>query len=112
MLFGGTGIPSFNRGDQLQVKVYTTSQQVPTDYVAYHWARNTFGFHRVPFTLESQTGSGPYYRVYAKTFNVYNVHKIGVFNGYISASTRESLYDDDPSKFASDEVGIPYKVLQ
>lgn len=109
MLFGGSGIPSFNRGDQLLVKVYTVSQQAPVDYVAFHWAKNTFGFHRVPFTLESINGNN---RVYSKTFNIYSTHKRGVFNGFLSASTHESLYDDDVNKFASDEVGIPYKVVQ
>jgi hypothetical protein len=109
MYFGGTGIPSLNRGDQLLVKVYTISQQTPVDYVAFHWAKNTFGFHRIPFTLESQNGNN---RVYSKTFNIYSQHKIGVFNGFIGASTHESLYDDDVNLFASDQVGIPYKVLQ
>lgn len=110
MYFGGAGIPAFNRGDQLQVKVHTISQQLnDTDYVAYHWARNTFGFHRVPFTLESQNGQD---RIYSKTFTIYSQHRLGVFNGFIGASTHESLYDDDINKFASDQVGIPYKVVQ
>jgi hypothetical protein len=107
--FGGIGIPSVERGDQIIVKVFTISQQTSVDYVAFHWAKNTFGFHRIPFTLESQTGNN---RVYSKTFNIYSAHRLGVFNGYISASTHESLYDDDVNKFASDEVGIPYKVVQ
>lgn len=110
--FGGAGIPSVDRGDQVTIKVYTTSQLSDPDYVAFHWAKNTFGFHRKKFQLESQTGSGPYYRVYSKTFNIYSQHKLGVFNGSISASTKESLYDDDPGKFASDQVTFPYKVLQ
>jgi len=112
IMFGGNGIPSFSRGEQITVKVYTTSQLAPQDYVAYHWAKNTFGFHRVKFTLESQTGNGPYYRVYSKIFNIYSQHRPGLFNAYISANTRESLYDDDLNKFASDEVGIPFKILQ
>ena len=70
--FGGSGIPVFSRGSQLYVKVYTTSQNSTIDYVAWHWAKNSFGFHRVPFQLISQTGSGPYSRVYAKTFSVFN----------------------------------------
>lgn len=111
-LFGGNGIPLVHRNSQVQIKVYTTSQQAPVDYVAWHWARNTFGFHRVPFTLESQTGTGPYFRVYTRTFNIYGNHNLGVFNGYISASTHESLYDDDVSKFASTETGVPYVVAQ
>jgi hypothetical protein len=110
--FGGSGIPVINRNTQVTLKVYTTSQQSATDYVAWHWAKNAFGFHRIPFTLESQTGSGPYYRVYARTFNIYGDHVLGVFNGYVSASTHESLYDDDISKFASTEVGSPYIVDQ
>lgn len=110
--FGGSGIPSVNRGDQLTVKVYTTSQLSDPDYVAFHWAKNAFGFHRKKFELESQTGSGPYYRVFSKTFTVYPQHRLGVFNGSISASTKESLYDDDPAKFASDQVTFVYKVLQ
>lgn len=59
-----------------------------------------------------ETGSGPYYRVFTKTFNIYGNHRLGVFNAYFSASTRESLYDDDISKFASDMVGIPFKVIK
>ena len=111
MKFGGNEIPSFTRGEQLTVKVYTTSQMADTDYVAFHWARNTFGFHRVPFTLESQTGTGPYERVFTKTFSIYQNHLTGCFNSFISASTHESLYNDDAAKFASDEVGIPYKIV-
>ena len=29
--------------------------------------KNAFGFHRIPFNLESESGSGPYYRIYSKT---------------------------------------------
>lgn len=109
MLFGGTGIPSFNRGEQILVRVYTISQQAPVDYVSFHWSKNTFGFHRIPFELESQNGTE---RIYKKTFNIYSQHKAGTFNGFIGAATHESLYNDDVNKFASDQVGIPYKVVQ
>jgi hypothetical protein len=112
VLFGGNGIPVINRNSQVKIKVYTTSQNSDIDYVSWHWARNSFGFHRIPFTLESQTGSGPYFRVYAKTFSIYGNHNLGAHNGYINASTRESLYDDDITKFASTEAGLVYKVLQ
>ena len=109
ILFGGTGIPSFVRGEHITVNIFTISQQQPVDYVAFHWARNSFGFHRIPFTLLSQTGNN---RIYTKNFTIYQNHPLGVFNAYFSANTHESLYDDDISKFASDFVGIPYKVLQ
>jgi len=111
-LFGGSGIPQIDRSEQVKVKIFTTSQLTPVDYVAFHWAKNSFGFHRIPFALESETGSGPYYRVYTKTFNIYGNHRLGAFNAYFSASTRESLYDNDVSKFASDMVGIPFKVIK
>ena len=111
-LFGGTGIPQLDRNDLVKVKIYTTSQLANTDYVAFHWAKNTYGFHRIPFALESETGSGPYYRIYSKDFHIYGNHRIGVYNAYFSANTHESLYDDDVSKFASDLVGIPFKVTR
>jgi hypothetical protein len=111
-LFGGTGIPQLDRNDVVKVKIYTTSQLSSTDYVAFHWSKNTYGFHRIPFTLESQTGSGPYYRIYSKDFNIYGNHRIGAHNAYFSANTHESLYDDDVNKFASDLVGIPFKVTK
>lgn len=112
MYFGGNGIPAIERNSSVKIKVYTISQESSIDYVAWHWARNTFGFHRVPFTLESQSGNGPFNRVYFKTFNIYGQHKLGVFNGYLNASTHESLYDDNLAKFSSSEIGLPYKVTQ
>lgn len=111
-LFGGDGIPQLDRNDLVKVKIYTTSQSQVSDYVAFHWSKNTFGFHRIPFALESQTGSGPYYRVYVKGFNIYGNHRIGAHNAYFSANTHESLYDDNLSKFASDIAGIPFKVTK
>jgi hypothetical protein len=110
--FGGTGIPQLDRNDQVQVKIYTTSQLAAVDYVAFHWAKNTYGLHRIPFALESQNGNGPFYRVYSKSFNIYGAHMLGAFNAYFSASTHESLFDDNPGKFSSDMVGIPFKVTR
>ena len=110
--FGGTGIPQVHPNDQVVVNVTVNSSEM-NNYVAWHWARNTFGFHRVPFTFISSTPNGQngYTDVFSKTFTIYANHKLGVFNGFINASTHESLYDDDPSKFASTEVGIPYRVV-
>jgi hypothetical protein len=111
--FGGNGIPEVNRGDQVKVDVYTFSTQPEADIVAFHWARNTFGFHREPFNMISNVPNGNGWdRVYEKTFTVYPNHLTGRFNSYISASTRKSLYDDSPSEFASDLVGTPYRVKQ
>lgn len=110
--FGGSGIPVLTKGSQVKVKVYTTSQNSSIDYVAWHWARNSFGFHRIPFTLVDQSGSGPYLRTYEKTFNIYNNHIIDARNGYLSASSHESLYDDNVNELASDMMGLPYWILQ
>ena len=109
--FGGAGIPAFNRGDQIKIDVYATSTTADTNIVDWHWARNTFGFHRIPFRMVSNVpGSGGYSQTYERIFNIYNYHLLGCFNTYISGSTRESLWDDDPGKFNSMEAGIPYKI--
>ncbi|MCI0448178.1 MAG: hypothetical protein L0Y79_00130 [Chlorobi bacterium] len=110
--FNGSGIPEVRIGDQVKIVVSTYSAQSEQDIVAWHWARNTFGFHREPFVMTSQVPSGSgWNRVYEKTFTIYPQHKIGKFNGYISASTYKSLYDDSPVEFASDLAGAPYRVL-
>jgi hypothetical protein len=109
--FGGAGIPEVNIGDHVTIVISTYSAQSEQDIVAWHWARNTFGFHRVPFVMTSQTPNGAgWNRTYEKTFTIYPQHRIGVFNGYISASTHKSLYDNSPVEFSSDEIGVPYKV--
>ncbi len=108
--FGGSGIPHVRIGSTVVIQVTVNSTE-PANIVAWHWARNTFGFHRVPFTLVSSTPGGRgYLNVYQKTFIVYPNHKLGCFNGYINASTMESLYDDGLTNFSSSEVGIPYRV--
>lgn len=109
--FGGE-IPNVNANDQVRLKVYTHSTQSEPDIVAWHWAKNAFGFHRVPFDMTSNIPSGSGWdRTYEKTFTVYGAHNFGrKFNAFISASTHKSLYDDSPSEFASDLVGIPYRV--
>lgn len=108
MRFGGAGIPVFSRGDQVHVKIFVNSTSpTPNDIVAFHWARNTFGFHRIPFAYEGMSGTD---RVYSKTYTIYNQHKYGNHNAYFSASTHESLYDNDITKFASTEIGIPYRI--
>lgn len=108
--FGGNGIPEFHPGESIKIVVSLNSNQPDTDYVAWHWARNTFGFHRIPFALTSSNGNGD--RTYTKTFNIYSSHKLGVFNGYISANTHKSLWDDNQSLFSSTTVGTPYKITQ
>jgi len=110
--FGGTGIPKVVQGDNVTIYVTVNSSEI-NNYVAWHWARNAYGFHRVPFTyVSSMPGPNGYYVTFSKTVTIRNGHPLGVFSGYLNASTHESLYDDDPSKFSSTEVGIPYRVIQ
>ena len=110
--FHGSGIPEVHHGDQVRIKVYTFSKESEPDIVAWHWARNAFGFHREPFVMTSQVPNGQYWdRTYEKTFQIYGQHRFGGFNGFISASTHKSLYDNSPTEFASDLVGTPYRVL-
>lgn len=111
--FGGNGIFTANRNDQVRIKVYLTSNQNDTDIVAFHWARNSFGFHREPFVMTSQTPNGNNFdRTYEKTFNIYPNHYHGIHNGFISSNTRNSLYDNSSSLFSSTYMGLPYRIRQ
>lgn len=108
--FGGTGIPQVGQGDNVTIYVTVNSSEI-NNYVAWHWARNSYGFHRVPFTyVSSIPGPNGYYATFSKSFTIWSGHPVGAFNGYINASTHESLWDDDPNLFSSTEVGIPYRV--
>lgn len=110
--FDGAGIPEVNAGAQVRFVVTTYSAQSEQDIVAWHWGKRNFGFHREPFVMTSETPSGAgWMRTYDKTFTIGNGHHRGRFNGFISASTRKSLYDDSPVEFASDAVGTPYRVM-
>lgn len=106
-------LPTAYIGDTIKIKVYEFSNQPDKDIVAWHWAKNVSGFHRVPFGLISETPSGNGWdRIYEKTFKIYGSHSSGIFNGFISASTNKSLFDDNLGEFASDLVGIPYSIGQ
>lgn len=109
--FSGGGIINIGRNANVKVKVYLTSNQADTDIVAFHWSRNSFGFHRVPFTMISQTPNGSNYdRVYEKSFTIYNTHRFGIFNSFISANTRNSLWNNEVSMFSSTYMGTPYRI--
>jgi len=109
--FGGNGLFEVNRGDEIRVKVFATSNQSDTDIVSYHWARNSFGFHRERFAMTSQTPNGSNFdRTYEKTFGIYSQHNHGMHNAFISANTRSSLYDNSPSLFSSTYMGFPYRI--
>ncbi|MBK8549987.1 MAG: hypothetical protein IPL53_02585 [Ignavibacteria bacterium] len=111
--FGSDRIIDLSRNDQIKSVVYLTSNQNDTDIVSYHWARNSFGFHRERFTMTSQTPNGSGFdRIYERTFGVYSQHHHGIHNAFISANTRPSLYDNSISLFSSTYMGLPYRVRQ
>ena len=111
--FGGSGLFDVRRSDEMKIKVFVTSNQPDTDIVSYHWARNSFGFHRERFLMTSQTPNGNNFdRTYEKTFNIYSIHNHGMHNAFISANTRSSLYDNLPTLFSSTYAGFPYRIRQ
>lgn len=111
--FGGDGVIKAYNGDNIKTRVYLNSNQNDTDIVAFHWARNGFGFHREKFSLISETANGSTFdRVYEKTFTIYNEHKKGIFNGFISANTSSSINDNDLTLFSSTYLGFPYRIKE
>lgn len=109
--FNDAVIPRFHRGDVVHVKVFLNSNQTDPDIVAYHWAKNSFGFHREQFAMTSQSVNGTTFdRIYDKDFTIFNNHKIGVQNGFISANTKASLWNNDISMFSSTYAGLAYRV--
>jgi hypothetical protein len=108
--FGGEEIPLFHRGDNITVTVYVDSPE-PRSTVAWHWAKNTFGYHRIPFAfVSSYPGGEGYINEYRQTFTVYSQHQSGCFNGFIIACTPGSLNDDNPVRLSVSDVGVPYRV--
>ncbi|HMS64585.1 MAG TPA: hypothetical protein PKD83_04950 [Ignavibacteria bacterium] len=111
--FGGNILYESSRGDMMRLKVYLTSNQTDTDIVSYHWARNSFGFHRESFELTSQIPNGSGYdRIFEKSIEIYSQHNRGIHNGFISANTKSSLYDNSPELFSSTYMGFPYRIRQ
>lgn len=110
-LYGGEGILKLRTGDMVNVKVYLNSNQADKDIVLFHWPGNSFGFHRVRFEMTSETPNGlGWDRVFERNFEIFNAHRLGVFNGYISASIRSTLFDADPSKLSSTYMGLRYRI--
>ncbi|HMQ69039.1 MAG TPA: hypothetical protein PKC58_08615 [Ignavibacteria bacterium] len=109
--FGGHNMYEADGGESFKTRVYLTSNQSDTDIVSYHWPRNSNGHHRVRFDLVSETPSGNGFdRVYEKTIEIFNQHRHGRHNAFISANTRSSLFDNDPNLFSSTYLGFPYRV--
>lgn len=91
------------------VRVTVQSPKTDAEIVTLHTLPGTFGLHHAPFTLASETQIGSTYtRVYEKSWTI-----SGSIRKYahimVSATTRESLYDDALTNFSSATWGVPYK---
>ncbi|MBI2620452.1 MAG: hypothetical protein HYW57_10255 [Ignavibacteriales bacterium] len=109
--FSGRHMPSVGQNAPVKVQFTVTSTESDTDLVFLHrpaqWLNSsTFRPARVRLTLVSQTGSGPYTRVYEHTWNS---HISGRHHFFVSAITRNSLFDD-AAPWATKMWGIPYLV--
>ncbi|HQY52034.1 MAG TPA: hypothetical protein PLD63_06660 [Ignavibacteria bacterium] len=109
--FGNQSQIELVRGDQVKIKVFLSSNQIDEDIVAYHWGRNSHGFHRELFEMTTEIQNGNNFdRTFEKTFEIYQNHKHGMHNGFISSITRSSLFDNSTSLFSSTYMGLPYRV--
>ena len=104
--FAGRQLPSLGMTTPVKVRITITSTESDTDFVMLHRPGILRPAH-VRTTLVSQTGSGPYTRVYELSWNS---HTRGRHHFYVSAVTRNSLFDD-VAPWATQLWGFPYIVL-
>ena len=104
--FAGRQLPSLGTTTPVKVRITITSTESDTDFVMLHRPGVLRPAH-VRTTLVSQTGSGPYTRVYELSWSS---HMRGRHHFYVSAVTRNSLFDD-VAPWATQLWGFPYIVL-
>jgi len=104
--FAGRQLPSLGMTTPVKVRITITSTESDTDFVMLHRPATLRPVHKRT-TLVSQTGAGPYTRVYEFTWNS---HIKGRHHFYVSAVTRNSLFDD-VAPWATQLWGFPYLVL-
>ncbi len=109
--FTGRRLPSVGGAATIKVRLTLTSTESDTDMVFLHrpfqWL-NTSVLRpaRVRMAMVSQTGSGPYTRVYEHTWTG---HIQGRHHFFVSGITRNSLFDDTAA-WSTRIWGIPYLV--
>lgn len=109
--FFNNGNIETNPNAQIKFKVFLTSNQSDQDLVMFHWTRNNHGKHRVRFNMTSEVQVGSNWeRTFERTFNIFPNHRFGIFNGYISASTKATLFDNNPSLLSTTYMGLVYGV--
>jgi hypothetical protein len=103
---------SVNLNTPCRVQVTVTSTSADSDFVTVHrpFMMNNRWNYRSPMVLLSSTsnGDGTFTRTYEHSWN-------GVWGGrhnvLVSALTRSTLFDDDPTKISSQIWGIPFIVF-
>ena len=103
--FGGRQMPSLGMTTPITVRITVTSTESDTDFVMLHRPAMMRPLHRRAI-LVSETGSGPYTRVYEFSWDS---HIKGRHHFYVSAVTRNSLFDD-AAPWATQLWGFPYLV--
>lgn len=102
------GLPVLNNL-QVTLRVTVLSEKSEADIVTLHKLPGAFGLHHTPLTMVSETQSGSkYLRVFEHTWTISGSAK-KYANLMVSATTKESLYDNATTNFSSVVWGIPYK---
>jgi hypothetical protein len=109
--FAGRHVPSIGSTAPVTVQLTLTSTESDTDLVFIHrpfqWLNSSvLRPARVRMNLISQTGSGPFTRVYEYTWSS---HVQGRHHFFVSGITRNSLFDD-VAPWSTKIWGIPYLV--
>jgi len=108
--FTGRRMPTLDASTNASVRLTITSTESDTDFVFLHrpFQRLNTSIRplRARMTLVSQTGSGPYTRVYELSWNS---HVSGRHHFFVSGITRNSLFDD-VAPWSTKIWGIPYIV--
>lgn len=109
--FGGRRMQSLNNGTLMTVRLTLTSTESDTDLVFIHrpfqWLNSSvLRPAQRRMTLVSETGSGPYTRVYEYSWSS---HVQGRHHFFVSGITRSSIFDDT-APWSTKIWGIPYLV--
>ncbi|HWP82412.1 MAG TPA: hypothetical protein VNN76_07135 [Bacteroidota bacterium] len=109
--FGGREVPQFSPSQPMTIRVTIRSTASDTDFVSLHrpalMMAGNFRPAHARMTLVSQVQIGSAYeRVYEYSWNS---HLRGRHHVFVSALTRESLFDDQ-APFSTQVWGIPYIV--
>jgi hypothetical protein len=110
LLNGAKDVPEFMGGQAVKLQATVVSASADTDLVALRYGFKGIQKRRTLMTLVSEVNNGGVYtRVYEKTWNAH-FHQ-GLFNAGVDAATKETLFDNDTTKYSVSWWGIPYRVF-